>query len=108
MCGCFARNNLFRRAQCAVAGVMWTGIRVHYAQPQRHTVTLRNAGPGAARFAFVPRPDSVDIAPTWLRVTPVAGFVMPGASVDITLSLLVDGEIAARLNAVHACVRAIG
>lgn len=77
---------------------------VSFGTPRTCTVTLHNGGPVDASFHFTPPPrlrtegahrvtwdDDQPIAPPWLTVVPAEGFVEAGKSVEITLTVLVEG-----------------
>ena len=70
------------RPDCTVSDSQWQLEPVRFEVPQRHKLTLRNNGPGAAKFRFVARPDAKSPFPEWLTVKPHKGFVAPNTDVS--------------------------
>ncbi|KAF8491842.1 DNase I-like protein, partial [Russula emetica] len=72
--------------------------KVSYSTPVSQSLTVRNVGKVPAAFRFLPRDHSSPIHPRWLKIEPMAGFLLPGEEKTLQLTILVSHAIAAPLN----------
>uniref|UniRef100_A0A7S4P4K0 Rho-GAP domain-containing protein n=1 Tax=Paramoeba aestuarina TaxID=180227 RepID=A0A7S4P4K0_9EUKA len=71
---------------------------VYFLTSMTKTVTAVNTGQVTAKFKFVPKLNQRRFCQPWLRVSPSVGMMIPGESVTINLTVLVDKETAPALN----------
>ncbi|KAH9996233.1 Endonuclease/exonuclease/phosphatase [Russula vinacea] len=72
--------------------------KVSYSTPVSHSLNIRNAGKVPAAFRFFPRNHGSPIHPLWLKIEPMAGFLLPGEEKTLQLTIFVSHTIAAPLN----------
>eukprot|EP00048_Salpingoeca_helianthica_P022785 m.20360 g.20360 ORF g.20360 m.20360 type:complete len:907 (+) comp7810_c0_seq1:39-2759(+) len=81
-----------------VSSNVFTFDNVRYLRPQKQTLTISNVGKVPARFVFLPKPDQRDVHKPWLWIEPLSDMIMPGASSEVSLSVIVDDRSACTLN----------
>ncbi|KAJ3485089.1 hypothetical protein NLI96_g5200 [Meripilus lineatus] len=72
---------------------------VFYKRRVSKDLELKNIGKVASAFRFVPITAEAPTHSEWLQFNPMSGLVLPGESLSVTLSILVDNAVATRLNA---------
>ncbi|KAF9653656.1 DNase I-like protein [Thelephora ganbajun] len=71
---------------------------VWYLRSATKTLEVKNTGRIPCAFRFVPLEVEELVCPTWLRIGPMTGLLLPDESAAITLTIDIDGEVAAELN----------
>jgi len=72
--------------------------RLIFRKSEMWTVELLNTGLVPARWSFILKPGSQSFFPSWLRVKPFEGMLLPGQAQEIRLLACPDSESAAALN----------
>ena len=67
---------------------------VVYSIPSTRTLTLTNTGAVAATWRFVPKPEDRTFGRSWLSIHPPYGMLVPGQSVDVSITANVDDAVA--------------
>ncbi|KAK4049698.1 hypothetical protein OIV83_003973 [Microbotryomycetes sp. JL201] len=71
---------------------------VRYMEPASKTVTFVNKGPTIAEWSFVKPLDRTELCQPWLKIEPLTGLILPGHSIDVTLTVHIHNEMASKLN----------
>ncbi|KAJ2700762.1 hypothetical protein H4218_001851 [Coemansia sp. IMI 209128] len=71
---------------------------VAFGQLVRRSMMLVNSGQVPLEYSFVATPSRPHYAPPWLRISPHCGMLLPGESVDVGFSVLVDERTSAALS----------
>ncbi|KAJ2490713.1 hypothetical protein IWW37_002915 [Coemansia sp. RSA 2050] len=71
---------------------------VAFGQLVRRSMRLANSGLVPLEYSFVATPSRPHYAPPWLRISPHSGMLLPGESVDVGFSVLVDERTSAALS----------
>ncbi|KAJ2893421.1 hypothetical protein IWW38_002867, partial [Coemansia aciculifera] len=71
---------------------------VRFGQLVSKSLRMANSGQVPLEFGFVATPSRPHYAPAWLRITPDSGMLLPGESVDLSFSVLVDERTSAGLS----------
>ncbi|KAJ2823893.1 hypothetical protein GGI24_003554, partial [Coemansia furcata] len=71
---------------------------VAFGQLIRRSMKLSNSGQVPLEYSFVATPSRPHYAPAWLRISPDCGMLLPGQSVDLAFSILVDERTSALLS----------
>ncbi|KAH9993327.1 Endonuclease/exonuclease/phosphatase [Russula compacta] len=69
--------------------------KVSYSTHVSQNLTIQNAGKIPAAFRFFPRDLSSPIHPRWLKIEPMAGFLLPGEEKTLQLTIFVSRSTAA-------------
>ncbi|KAJ1349094.1 hypothetical protein KIN20_004544 [Parelaphostrongylus tenuis] len=70
---------------------------VHFLEPCTHLITIHNTGKSTVRFKFIVRPER-GICAKWLQITPPHYVIPVGQSTQISLTVMIDRNIAWELN----------
>ncbi|KAJ2885193.1 hypothetical protein H4R27_001564 [Coemansia aciculifera] len=71
---------------------------VAFGQLIRRSMKLANSGQVPLEYSFVATPSRPHYAPAWLRISPDSGMLLPGETVDLLFSVLVDERTSASLS----------
>jgi hypothetical protein len=68
-------------------------------QPQISHLEIRNTGPSIVHWHFIPKLDEDRVCKRWISFSLESGLLLPGESVTVDLTVLVDRRSAQILNA---------
>jgi phosphatidylinositol-bisphosphatase len=71
---------------------------VKYLIPSEQTIQVQNTGKVVVRFRFIPKLNQKKFSKAWLDVRPPFGMVMPGETVPIKLTVLINNSWAPDFN----------
>ncbi|KAG0282208.1 hypothetical protein BGZ96_000740 [Linnemannia gamsii] len=72
--------------------------KVRYLEPKKTTITIKNTKQFPARYRFKPKLQDERFCKPWMWANPPVGMIMPGESVNINLTVMVDNDSAPLLN----------
>ncbi|KZT05009.1 DNase I-like protein [Laetiporus sulphureus 93-53] len=72
--------------------------KIHYQQRVVGSMTLENDGKVPCAFRFIGAEPGAAAHPRWLIINPMAGLLLPGQKVTVTISSQVDNAVASELN----------
>ncbi|KAF9119900.1 hypothetical protein BGW39_011838 [Mortierella sp. 14UC] len=72
--------------------------KVRYLEPKKTTITIKNTRKFPSRYRFKPKLQEERFCKPWMWANPPVGMVMPGESVNINLTVMVDNDSAPLLN----------
>ncbi|KAH9925009.1 DNase I-like protein [Epithele typhae] len=72
--------------------------KIAYKRAVTRTLEVQNVGEVSCIFRFVGQSPNAPACPSWLRVDAMTGLVLPGETVQITLTADVDAALASQLN----------
>lgn len=73
--------------------------KVEYLVAQTKTIAVKNTGRVQALWRFIPKHRETALHKPWLSVSPSDGLLMPGESVEVRVTVLVNNASAHKLNA---------
>ncbi|KZP17358.1 DNase I-like protein [Athelia psychrophila] len=74
--------------------------KIFYQQPATRIVTLENRSKVPCVFHFIPLNSDGPLHPEWLRISPMAGLMLPNESAALEVTICVDSGVACGLNTV--------
>ncbi|KAF5365199.1 hypothetical protein D9758_005326 [Tetrapyrgos nigripes] len=69
-----------------------------YKRQKTYTLSVQNTGTVPVAFRFVPAHQELELHPNWLKISPMTGLLLPKELIEITLTAMVDNDIASELN----------
>ncbi|KAF9105739.1 hypothetical protein BGX29_011522 [Mortierella sp. GBA35] len=72
--------------------------KVRYLEPKKTTITIKNTKQFPSRYRFKPKLQDEWFCKPWMWANPPVGMIMPGETVSIELTVLVDNDSAPLLN----------
>ncbi|KAJ3017593.1 hypothetical protein HKX48_003458 [Thoreauomyces humboldtii] len=72
---------------------------IRYNVPVTKTLLVENKGQVIAQYRFVPKPDEDHPSKPWCYVNPPVSSLMPGDTLKVNVTILVDSQTAPSLNA---------
>ncbi|KIL66111.1 hypothetical protein M378DRAFT_192118 [Amanita muscaria Koide BX008] len=80
--------------------------KVHYMRPAIRTVKLQNTGKVPTTYRFVPIHGETSIHPSWLRIEPMTGILLPDDIAEIAFTFFADNVAARTLNLSERALKA--
>lgn len=89
-------NECMPDATISTSSVVFDQVR--YLEPKKSTITIKNTKQFPARYRFKPKLQDERFCKPWMWANPPVGMIMPGESININLTVMVDNDSAPLLN----------
>ncbi|GAM21673.1 hypothetical protein SAMD00019534_048480 [Acytostelium subglobosum LB1] len=74
---------------------------VRFMVPVTRQIVIENIGQVIARFKFIPKLDERILCRPWLKISPIAGMMIPKEKITIELTVFVDSNTSGPLNVLN-------
>ncbi|KAF9928423.1 hypothetical protein FBU30_002381 [Linnemannia zychae] len=89
-------NECMPDATISSSSIVFDNVR--YLEPKKTTIAIKNTKQFPSRYRFKPKLQDERYCKPWMWANPSVGMIMPGESVNITLTAMVDNDSAPLLN----------
>lgn len=71
---------------------------VRFGMPTSHSLNIKNTGASIVHWHFLPKIGELDVCKRWITIECQRGLLLPGESIDVVFTVLVDTKTAQSLN----------